>query len=376
MKKLLLALLVACTAPLSAQVRVQTSGSLTGMVPDTAIQRAAKTDSLRLALAANRAADLALAARVDSLIRALASVPVPPTPPPDTTPVPPIPPPSGGGVVYFRSDWSTATGNSDAAFRDTSKPRPWTYANGTLLPGGKSSVRVTAADGRDYPTTNYLRVHHDTPSNDQWAELAFEAANNYVPTPQVGDSIGMRTYYRVVLPNTWNNDRETHGTYFVDAGQGYGWGPGALGLYQWTWTDSTWDYVLTVSDQVTPSADVYWHRAGATTLAAARLQKFTTYRIEWLYIRTGTNAFQVRSRVYTAAGVLVIDTAQLVNDFWTGTATANLATFTFTVSGAGAAYMRGFKIGTNGGIAANVDFVEYAGVAVCDGWCGPYGPGR
>src|SRR5687767_2017598 len=84
---------------------------------------------------------------------------------------PPPPPPPIGGSVYFHSNWSTGTGNSSNAFMDASKARPWTGSAGTLAPGGKSAVRVTAADGRDYPTTNYLRVHNDVPGNDNWAEL-------------------------------------------------------------------------------------------------------------------------------------------------------------------------------------------------------------
>lgn len=345
--------LIAAAWLVGSSVSAQTTRSVTvpahsGTIPDTAIVNALRTrlDSLKAAdaatnatVATNRAFEVATRARLDSLIAALRQVPLPP--PPDTTPLPPPPPPPGGSLVYFRSTWDAATGSSQAALTDGGK---WT----SILdfdPQGMAQVIPTAGSGRDYPTTNFYRTLNA--GFIHWRGI---------PTPQVGDSIGVRYFYRVITNQTGEG---VHGDYF-SATVNDGWG--GMGVYIGTWQTSTYDFLITADFA---QASPYW--------GPPRLNKNVTYQIEILYIRTGTNAYQFRGRIRNVAGVIVHDTQAFTDYYWFSGATL-LNSRTFTLSGAGASRMVGARIGLNGDEGQAV--AEYAGYAICKGWCGAYAAGR
>ncbi len=250
-------------------------------------------------------------------------------------------------VFLFNSDWSTATGTGSAAVRDTGKPKPWTGEIGTAW-----EVRNTAADGRDYPTTNYLRV------GNQWLELTFDGSDGYVPAPQVGESVYFRMYYRMILAGTAG---DTHGTYFDDSNANPNWGPQALGWYLIPDAGDSFTYEFSAASGQDPR---YFS-------PSFKLSKNTTYRIEARYYRSGTNTYQLENRVYDAKGTLLFDTSNLCDRSWHSCKGYELAGRTFTIAGAGAASLTGLKIGVEGGQGG--PFAEYAAVAVCkNDWCGPY----
>jgi len=252
--------------------------------------------------------------------------------------------------VLFHSDWSTATGTSTAAVRDTDKARPWTRNVGQ----GGFEVRSTAAAGRDYPTTNFIQV------NNTYAELTFQAADGYIPTPAVGESIYLRMYYRLTLDGTAG---DTHGTYFDDDPVGgVNWGPQALGIYVVPASGASMAWLVTAATGQDP---IYFS-------PGERLNKHQTYRIELRYTRTGTDTYTLGARIYDASGVLLYGESDFQDDWWYD-GSPKLVGRTFTVDGAGAASMRGFKIGLEAGQGGGAAFAEHAAIAICsDDWCGPY----
>lgn len=284
-------------------------------------------------------------------------------------------------TVYFFSDWRTATGNSANAFSDGGK---WTVeGNGTFGAGGISAVRVTATDSRDYPTTNYLRQNNQSGGAGQvneWAELGFDAADNIIPTSAVdaaGDTLGLRFYVNFRVPNTFTADCDFHGVYFTTAvNGGSGWPPGAMGLQWYPSCDigtPANQWTATITGYSGSSPDHYACEVGGNDVF---LDLNTTYRFETLWIRTGTNTYTLRKRIYNQAGTLLCDTNNFTSD-WFGPPGTNLSSVTFNTSsfgGAGSGAMRGFKIGVNGGatMTAGSIYAEWAAVAICNSWCGAY----
>ncbi len=270
------------------------------------------------------------------------------------SPPAPPPPPSTTRVVLFNSDWSSGTGTGNTAVKDLGKSKPWTVQNGT---GTTFEVRSTASDGRDYPTTNYLRV------SNTYAELAFGRSAGYIDVPQVGQSIYLRMYYRVTLNG---GGEDTHGTYFDDDPiAGVNWGPQALGIYLIPSTSTPMTFLISAA----AGQDPRYFSPGA------RLNKNQTYRIELRYTRTGTNTYTLGGRIYDVTGKLLYDEGAFKDDYWYN-GTPKLLGRTFTVSGAGASSMTGLKIGVEAAQPGTGAFAEYAGIAVCTGdWCGPYSGG-
>ena len=266
------------------------------------------------------------------------------------TVIDPSSPPPPSEQVLFYSDWSTATGTSTAAVRDANKARPWSRNVGQGTP---FEVRSTAAAGRDYPTTNFIQV------NSTYAELTFQASDGYIPTPAVGESIYLRMYYRLTLSGTGG---DTHGTYFDDDPVGgVNWGPQALGIYIIPSSGSTMTWLVTAATGLDP---IYFS-------PGERLDKNRTYRIELRYTRTGTNTYTLGARIYDVNGALLYGESAFQDDWWYD-GSPKLQGRTFTVNGAGAASMRGFKIGVEASQGGGA-FAEHAGIAICrNDWCGPY----
>lgn len=246
------------------------------------------------------------------------------------------------GVVYASFDWGTTTGTSNSAIRDGGGATPLT-ANSTphVL-----EVKSTSGAGRDYPSTNYLQVEDGA--------AAFGSAAAYLSTPAVNDTVGVRYYFRLVQSAATT---DSHGIYFDDDWSGgTNWGPQALGFYIES-TSSGGTFKFQVSADNTQGSRYY-------PPTALVLNKQTTYRIEALYIRAGTNTYQLRARIYNISGTLLYSDA--AGDFGT------LNSTTFTVTGAGAASLRGIVVGVEGDQEGTGAYSEQAAFAICDTWCGVY----
>ncbi|MGE3595687.1 MAG: hypothetical protein AB7N70_09055 [Dehalococcoidia bacterium] len=286
-------------------------------------------------------------------------------------PPPPPPPPASSGDIYIHIDWSTATGSSMAAILDQSKARPFNYTEGFAATNGSScpslTVFSTASAGRDYPTTNFIRMRAfdacpGSGSTDGWSQIGFLASSGYVPPLAVGDSVFIRYYVRAPYPYQ-SIDNLTHGDEWKDWPMPYGVG--------YEFSASAWQM------------DVHGLSDGKYCIGGYQqylLNKSSTYRIEHGVIRTGASTYTIRARVYSATGSLLYDSNNFTRQCWDGTASATLASGSASWSGSTTTWdthARQFHLGLNG--ISNLttsndeqDVFEWAGFAVCSSWCGPY----
>lgn len=267
--------------------------------------------------------------------------------------------------LVFASEWSTGTGATDAALRDTARTRPWTATSGATV---DAAVRVTSSDGYNYPTTNYLRVPA-TPTSSGLLEIRFVSADNYLPTINVGDTVGLRFYRAFRLADPWTYDTETHGIYF-DATGSEGWGPQALGIYDRGLAASGSEIVVSADSGQDPR--YFWVGDQSPVV---RVGNNTTRREEYLYTRTGTDSYELKASLYDINGTRLYDSANYVDYFNAGGGPYTLPR-TFTKTGAGASTMRGLKIGCNGmspAPASNIPFYDITGLVVCRNGSWPIG---
>lgn len=255
--------------------------------------------------------------------------------------------PVDGPTVLFSSDWGNATGSGSSAYLDGS-----VWAGGVVTGTTPGEVRVTATDSRDFPTTNYLRT--GAVAGQIFSGAGWDA-------PAVNDSIGLRYYYRRI-----GTVGDRHTVIFHNTGSG-SWGPSALGVYVGA-TPTRW----MISAASGRDARYFGPRSGSSMVT---LPADVTYRIELLYVRTGTNAYTLRGRIYEVDGDLLYDT--FCDGYWYGCTTGSgstngpvLESQTFSVTGAGASSMVGLVIGPEGAEGSSQE--EFAAVAVCTSWCGDY----
>jgi hypothetical protein len=271
----------------------------------------------------------------------------------DAAPPPPAAPqPPGSANVLFASDWSTATGTSDAALRDTSKPLPWTMLGG-------QGLEVIPSAGLDFPTTNVLRV------------TAIQATSGFgalrrsgLPVPAVGESRFYRWYSRVAIGDgVASGDPETHPHQDGQAGSQINW---SFNVHHDLGAAGMWTPQLRTQSGINAWPNHWW--------TGPALSKNVTYRFELQVHRTGTGTFNLHVRIYDTNGNLLHDDASFRND--NGTATlASRPTLNFnTVSS-----LDGFNAGLNG--LAGSDwfpsrvYMYQGAIAVCGtDWCGPYRP--
>lgn len=282
----------------------------------------------------------------------------------------------GGGVpagLVFASEWDTGTGTGSDALRDTGRARPWSGVDSNC------EVRVTATDGRDYPTENYLRFQADGGAD----HIAVNAASGYWSALAVGEYFFLRYYRQDRVPNTEDDSDGTHGDYIDTAlSGGDGWGPYLFGLYPRHDTDGTFKLRVSAgADQ----ADRYWVTAAGDPSGpndSTSYDKFTTYRYELRYSRVSTTEYRLGMRIYDVNDALLFDVDDWRDmDPFSGDATTadRLSTWTFTTD-RDTSRVTGFKLGINSFVPINdppFDFVEYAAVAAAvstdaDDWLGPY----
>ncbi len=275
---------------------------------------------------------------------------------------PPPPPPGGSGFV-FNSDWSTATGGSQAALSDANKAKPWTVIlnNANLM-----QVVSTSSEGLDFPTTNVLKITADNGGSGivPGAQPQFRTTDNYIPIPQVGESIFYRYYLRIEVPDSYTDDPSTHGTQDADGFNQRNW------MHQvQTRSDGTYDLRIAVTNGANSNAwpDFFWK---------VNLNKRQTYRIEQEVERISSGQFLLHARVYNAAGQLVFSD----DDFENANGSASLDTgVPLNLGLLGAASLGAFRTGLNSLVGTHAPgtfpftFGYIGGVAICrTNWCGPY----
>ena len=261
----------------------------------------------------------------------------------------------------FHSDWSTATGQSDAALRDTSKPLPWDIVIGSGA--NLNTCAIVPATGLDFPSANVFQVNGDYTGPGAQPILTRQVSilpgNNHWPIPAIGQSVYFRIYKRVVYPvpgnpNLGNNNHNIE----EQAGGASNW--------SWSFDVDANGWRPKMQSQV---ANKYALTSGGSAAYLARNQ---TYRLEWQIHRIGASTCNIPGRIYNSAGTLLYSDANFVNQS-TGVSLAATPTLNLT----NAETLDAWQVGTNGpGVdpGGTVTPMWYLGCAAvrADGWCGPY----
>lgn len=271
--------------------------------------------------------------------------------------------------VLFSSDWSTATGTSDDALRDTDKQIPWSERW-----GGNGSLTVVSASGRGFPSgmQNVLRV------TQYQQDFDWVMANNLWNLPPVGGSLAFRIYIRNEIADAQGDKGTVYASHHPIESTGV---DGSLtgAYYAWhfgSYSDGTFPLLFSMAQPTFPfngwtfGAPAYDH--GGRDYDPAPFDKNTTYRLEWKFTRTGSSRYALDMRVYGAGDqTLLYDRSSIYA--WTGNGQ------TLETSGTGLdiddSRMLDMRLGTNGGgwTFTSPQYVYWGGFAVCaDDWCGPY----
>lgn len=261
-----------------------------------------------------------------------------------------------GVTLIFASDWSTATGTSDAALRDTGKVLPWETLNGT-----NTNRSVDVSTGLDFPSTNVLRI--GTTWNGSGSSSFIPRLTGELPALNAGNTRYYRWYMRWVVPDTVSTWGTPHP--IQDGPDG--------GNYNWEMEARRGTAGLKVSPMWTPSGAVYPNNRWA---ALDGLNVGETYRIELQLARTTGLLYTLNPRFYDSSNTLVLDASDFLNQ--TGTGSTSLASgFEFTLSDA--ALLQDFQCGTNGAFQGTtsgdhpVDYCYQGCFAISDEtWCGAY----
>jgi hypothetical protein len=261
----------------------------------------------------------------------------------------PPPPPAG---VLFHSDFSTATGTSSAALRDTSKANPWDLAGG-------QGLDVIASTGLDFPCANVLRVTA-TAASSGFATLR----NSGMPLPANGQSRWYRFYARYTFPDGLE-DQQTHPVQDGGAGSQINW--------EWAVLHN-----LGGNGRFTPSLQLHSNNPFADyRWNPTPLNKGQTYRYEWQILRVSDTTFQMHVRIYDSAGTLVLSDADYRNEGNTRTLAA-VPTPTMLFNNVN--NLDGLNAGCNGISGTNPPFpfvYGYQSAFAVSGtdWIGPYAGG-
>lgn len=255
--------------------------------------------------------------------------------------------------VIFHSDWSTATGTSDAAVMDTGKAKPWGFRG--------AGLEVVLASGLGFPSNmqNVLKVG--------WDNRLFNFVKVWgLGTPAVGTSRYYRWYFRYDLPNDIGSNKETHP--IQDGGTGV--------IVNWVWNVINeidyWWFSLWPALNLTPYPYGRWFAKNL------RLPKGQVFRFELMVRRVAVNGMTMSVRVYNSAGVQIGGDADVFaedsNSVNLANVAANLKTWVFyDVNNLG-----GLNAGCNNtGAAGEIGIYGYqGGFAVSDSdWIGPYANG-
>ena len=258
----------------------------------------------------------------------------------------------GGGIIPdFWANWSTATGTSNAAIWDTDKAKPFTSTY-TAAP----EVRVTATDGLDFPTTDYLRL------NDAANGVRFVPADGYITLPGNGESIYLRLYIRNTSTGA---SGDSHGIYYRSATSA--WGPDVMGWYIANVSGGNLTLRLSGAAQGAPPPPVrrYW-----TSTVVPALVNGTTYRLEVKITVVSSTTYTMEARIYNIGGTLL-------DGAWEGAVDDNLgdplSAETFTRQGSDFSSLQGMMVSLEEGQGGSGGYMAVAGLAISRiDWLGPY----
>jgi hypothetical protein len=272
---------------------------------------------------------------------------------------------TSNATILFQSDWSTATGSSDAAIRDTNQATPW-----TLGATGGGTLNVVSATGLGFPAgmTNVLRVARGpTSGGSSWAQL------QNIPAINVGESLYYRVYLRndlyengVVVLNNAHHPIET--AYLGGYADGFVWklGTNGDGTYPLAWN-------------MAPNQNSYPFDGYAPGRNSNGSMIGETYRLEWGLTKTAVNQYRINAHIYNSSGALVWDNTTILAQGINSSANCNFCSMASVTSPRtiNDSEITKFRVGTNGGgpwtgFSTN-HYFYFGGVAICkNNWCGPY----
>jgi hypothetical protein len=254
----------------------------------------------------------------------------------------------GGGSYLFASDWSTATGTSQAAITDGGR---WDRVTPNF------TGRIVPSTGLDFPTANVFDVWSNG-TRDAWLQLI----ETSMPPLAVGQSRYFRFYIRVAMPDNLE-DSGTHGIEDMSPGGTYA---------------PNWDFDVTNAGGSGVPAGRFRGRLDtrSTRWAGPVLNKNQTYRYEFQIHRNTATTFLLHARVYDSAGTLLADDAGFRDSFNSSRTLASGVPNPIVMADG----FQGITAGNNG-LAGSPPYpftIFYQG-AFCirsDTWCGPYTPGE
>ena len=276
----------------------------------------------------------------------------------------------GGGVPgdgVFHSDWSTATGQTNAALNDTGKALPWT--DNLQVGSSPQILTVVSASGRGFPAsmTNCLRVEHAVIADGWWIEI-----DGGWSAPSIGNALYFRHYFRHEIADAAGVQGYA-ATHPLETEYGaVGLGANTLAQKFGSNTDGTYPWLFQVESASFPYSG--WTPGGNQDGSGdpMYLQKNTTYRIEWKILRTATSTITLDMRIYGGDdSTLLFDKNNIYA--WGGSGSDTLA-----AHGSGlpmdATHMTRLRVGKNGGFGAGAgQYVYWGGFAVRTAdWCGSY----
>lgn len=272
------------------------------------------------------------------------------------------PPPS---ALVFASDWSTATGMTDAALRDTGQVVPW-----DIQAGNGDLNQAVAATGLGFPATMTNVLECNMEYNGSGAgytqHVRLTTAGAHIPIPDVGEDIFYRAYIRIDVPDTYTADDNTHP--FQDA-QGISEANWALRVT--TLTNGTWVPMIKPNQNTTS-----WPN---TLFACPPVNKGDVHRFEVHVHRNAETTIQIHVRVYdTDDSTLLYDDADFSNLNSSATLASN-PSFTIFSAAEFAGFNGGGHNGVVGGTADQFPFLygHQGGVAISvTDWCGAYVAGE
>ena len=261
-------------------------------------------------------------------------------------------------TVYFFSDWSSGLLLDDA----------WTECLGACDDG--MEVLSTAAEGRAFPTENFMRITCWEGSLG-WANVRVRADDSNVPEVQIGDSVFFRWYFRPMPgdPTSMTDDNGFHGTEFwANTYRPFG-AADDHGMAGWRWA---------IGVAAAPIGHS-WYSLGSTgemgwNGITGPLARETVYRLEYGMTRTSETEYEVHARVHDTDGTLLYDDEDFTLADWAGMPEATLASDgPFPSDGTEWTNVQDWRLGLNGCSAPyGWGYAEYAAAAICDDWCGAY----
>lgn len=271
--------------------------------------------------------------------------------------------PQGERGVVFHSDWGTATGTSSAARMDEAKPRPWT--SGWF--DGSSTAVIPVGDSLDFPTENVL-ANYVSPSGGGGQVMIVER-DEYLDPVAVGESLYLRFYRRIVLPDTHRGDQTTHGFHDDVACCS----SGNLGLTVTTTSQGTFGLHFSTG-YATNDTIAFW------STPTDALRKNQTYRMEFRIHRVHPDSFTLDTRIYDSDERLQLSNRDFKAVGWGAEGDWSLADeipLAFN-SSRGSGALLDWRVGLNGlgGVAGEYPHGYWGAFAICtDDWCGPYEDG-